>query len=64
LNAVKSGKGGYAQGNYNILEISPIFGGTTPENVTQDANTGSNNIQKAKVALMFFPYVEGSYTRN
>ena len=31
----------------------------TPEEVTQDETTGVNNIEKAKVAMMGFPFAKG-----
>jgi len=61
LSAIKSGKGGFNQGNRIIVEIGPIFGGTTPEKVTQDEVTGVNDIEKALIGQMGFPFVEGSF---
>jgi|TARA_B110000285_G_C15079848_1_gene592866 hypothetical protein len=47
ITKVQSGQGGFYTGSSNIIEVNPIFGGTTPEFVEQDSTTGSNNIEKA-----------------
>ena len=64
VSAVQSGKGGFAQGNKNILEVSPVFGGTTPKKITQDETTGINDITGAKVGLIGFPFVQGNWTED
>ena len=56
MQRVKSGKGGFYQGSGSIIELAPILGGTTPETITQDKDTGINNIEAAKSAMMSFPY--------
>jgi hypothetical protein len=36
LDQVNTGTGGNSMGNGNIIDIEQIFGGLTPETVTQD----------------------------
>jgi hypothetical protein len=44
LTKVQSGTGGRSNGNGDIIEIDQIFGGTVPEAVTQDSQTGQNDL--------------------
>lgn len=62
LTKVQSGQGGIHTGSGNIIEVSPIFGGTTPEAVTQDSTSGSNDIQKALAISMGMPYQRNDFT--
>jgi hypothetical protein len=33
-----------------------MFGGTTPENISQDLETGANDLTAAKATIMSYPY--------
>jgi len=56
---VRTGRGGNFQGNGNIIEIEPIFGGITPEEVTQDMVSGDNDLQAAKTLTIAYGYQIG-----
>jgi hypothetical protein len=58
MRRVHSGKGGFQQGNSQIVEIEKIFGGTTPgfKKITQDKQHGLNDLMKAKTALRAYMY--------
>ena len=61
---VKTGTGGNSMGNGNIIDIEQIFGGLTPETVTQDDQTGANDLEKAMSATMGFVYENGDISKE
>ena len=61
LTAVQSGKGSIYQGSGNIIEVDPIFGGTNPAQITQNEETGENDLKSSTVALMALPYQKRDY---
>lgn len=62
LTKIQTGQGGISTGSGNIIEVDPIFGGTTPETVTQDSFTGQNDLKKALAASMGLPYLRNDFT--
>ena len=64
LKAIKSGIGGASTGSGNILPVTSIFGGTTPESVDQRASSGENNIEKALAASFGYAFSNSGTTRN
>ena len=56
MKAVQSGKGGFSQGSGNIVDVNTMFGGISPETVTQDQDTGVNDLKSATVATMGIPF--------
>lgn len=44
------------QGNGNIIDLAPILGGTQPEVITQNSQSGVNDIKSAKSTLISYPY--------
>lgn len=61
LTKVQSGQGGFYTGSGNIIEVNPIFGGTIPEFIEQDSNSGSNNLEKAQAVSMGMPYQKNDF---
>lgn len=56
LAAVRAGtKGG------QIIDLGGSLGGTVPEEITQDKETGANDIKSAKAAMLGYPYKYGDY---
>ena len=64
MELVQTGKGGNSQGNGNIVEISTMFGNTVPANVTQDPESGLNNLRSATLAVMGIPYLRYNFNRS
>ena len=64
LEKIQSGTGGPFQGNGSIVEVSTKFGGSTPAEVTQDQDSGENNIKSAKAVKLGYPYKLNNFTKN
>lgn len=62
LTKVQTGQAGTNTGPGNIIAVAPIFGGTTPETVTQDSFTGQNDLKKALAASMGLIYERKDFT--
>ena len=46
----------------SVIELKAVLGGTVPEEITQDLDTGENDIRSAKSAIFGYPYSYGDYT--
>lgn len=45
-----------------VVELSSIIGGTTPETITQDLENGTNDVKSAKAMMLGYPYLLGNFT--
>jgi len=64
LKAVRKGQGGFYQGEGSIVEIDPIFGGVQPESLVQDSESGANDLESAKLAVLSLPFEGLDFTKD